>query len=512
MAHNWDEERATKRIQNRISEVEEVEIKEYVRDTDLDNLPRGTAYRVKGAHVYVDLLNLKEILGTTDVEGVTCHRRALRFLNLHYRAVRRILQANDVLEVDFHNQRLHAVVIKPYGDEPARVHRAVAVAQLITDVLKQTGEESDDIPPARVRVGIDTGTALAVNNGRRGHREPLFLGVPANHAAKRAAGGAALGIFLTNAAREVIELDVVDDEDRAPLTAEEVQVSEESADLGITAETIVRQWREDLEANPIGRFEFSGHTPPFSTLDLEALSPSNSRRQDALSMYADIDGFTAYVANRVEDEEQAKDVVRVLHVLRSELDAVLHTDFGGRKVRFIGDCIHGVLAEGTAQTTDNQESVSTATLCAGGMRSSFDLALEIMDDEGIDVGELGLGIGFEFGPIAVTRLGMKGSMVRCAIGRAILTSEIEQLRCNGRETAIGKIAYAEARESIKDLFGSGRRRRDLDYATAAAAATNKDDGLAKAASAASLLEPATPAPAFAFPPRNAAPTKPAGFA
>src|SRR5690606_12538409 len=101
----------------------------------------------------------------------------------------RILAGVEAIEVDFHNQRLHAVVAKPYGDEARRVHRAVAIAQLITDVLAETGEDGDDkIPAAAVRVGIDSGLALAVCNGRRGHTEPLFLGAPANLAAKRSAG------------------------------------------------------------------------------------------------------------------------------------------------------------------------------------------------------------------------------------------------------------------------------------------------------------------------------------
>ena len=59
-------------------------------------------------------VNLADMLHVTDVEGETCHRRTLRFLNLHYRAVHRILQRVDAIFVDFHNQRLHAVVAKPY--------------------------------------------------------------------------------------------------------------------------------------------------------------------------------------------------------------------------------------------------------------------------------------------------------------------------------------------------------------------------------------------------------------
>src|SRR6476620_11308200 len=142
---SWNKDRAGKRIDSKISELslKEIEIKEYVRDTDLANLPRNVAYRVNGVHLYADILNLTDMLHVTAVEGETCHRRTLRFLNLHYRAVTRILQRVDALFVDFHNQRLHSVVTKPYDSEASRVHRAVAIGQLITDVPAQTGEDAD---------------------------------------------------------------------------------------------------------------------------------------------------------------------------------------------------------------------------------------------------------------------------------------------------------------------------------------------------------------------------------
>src|SRR5438552_2716238 len=79
---------------------------------------------------------------------------------------------------------------------------------------------------AKVRVGIDTGKALAVNNGRRGHREPLFLGEPANHAAKRAGGGTVAGIYLTNKARKAIGLKEAVNVDTTPLGASEIETSQ----------------------------------------------------------------------------------------------------------------------------------------------------------------------------------------------------------------------------------------------------------------------------------------------
>jgi class 3 adenylate cyclase len=514
---SWNKDRAGKRIDSKISELplKEIEIKEYVRDTNLANLPRNVAYRVDGVHLYADILNLSDMLHVTDVEGETCHRRTLRFLNLHYRAVYRILQRVDAIFVDFHNQRLHSVVSKPYDSESDRVHKAVAMGQLIINVLAQTGEDADH-PAAKVRIGIDTGKALAVNNGRRGHREPLFLGEPANHAAKRSGGGTVAGIYLTNKARAAIGLKKADNEDMTALTVGEIITSNSKAKLDVTADEIVKEWKDDLKKNPIGAFEFTSHTPPYSTLDIEELSVKNSRRQDAATVYADLDGFTTYVSKNIASDDSAKHVVRSLHVLRSELDAVLHTDFAGRKVRFIGDCVHGLTVEGTALTTDEKETISNLTLCAGGMRSSFDLALTKLKEKGTDATSLGLAIGFEFGPMSVTRLGMKGELVRCSASRGVLTAESEQSRCVGTETALGSIAYGKASDAVRSVFGTGRKRAGLTYDVAVKELSEKNDSSAKAAKAlesSGLLKPATAAAApFAFPSRATGPAKPAGFA
>ena len=514
---SWNKERATKRIDARIASLplKDIEIRDYVRDTDLHTLPGNVGYRLDGVHLYADILNLNDMLHVTDFEGETCHKRTLRFLNLHYRAVHRIIARVDSILVDFHNQRLHSVFAKPYDDEVKRVHRAVATGQLIIEVLAQTGEDADH-PAAKVRVGIDTGKALAVNNGRRGHREPLFLGEPANHAAKRSGGGRATCIYLTNKARKVIGIAEAANVDTTPLTAEQIEVSQKAAKLDVTADEIVREWEEDLKNNPIGAFEFRGHTPPYADLDIETLSAKNSRRNNAATVYGDLDGFTAYVDANIDANSGAKNVVRALHVLRAELDAVLHEDFKGRKVRFIGDCIHGLLVEGTAQTTEVEETISNMTLCAAGMRSSFDLALTRLKANGTDASSLGLAVGFEYGPMNVTRLGMKGELIRCSVSRGVTAAEKEQARCNGSETAIGEVAYDKGSDAVRAIFGDTRRRAGLGYDTAINEMSSKNDKTARAAkalSATSLLKPATAAAApLAFPDRPTGPAKPGGFA
>lgn len=482
--HKWDHEESKARIDKEIADLSKVEIVEYVKNTSLENIPKNKAYRMDAVHLYANIINLAEILENTDVEETTCHKRTLRFLNQHYRAVDRILTACEAVQVDFNGPRLHAVVAKPYNTEDAaektRIQRSVAIAQLIIDVLHETGDDDEQIPNAKVAVGIDSGKALAVNNGRRGGREPLFLGRPANHAAKHSRSSTP-GIYLTAEARAALGISVVDNSRTTPLTAEQVRACQEAARLEVTKDDIVSDWREDMKKNPIGTFEFSGHTPPMRTLDFEVLTPGNSRRQDLISIYADIDGFTNFVSNNIESDPQ--NVVRVLHVIRSELDAALSSDFEGRRVRFIGDCIHGLICEGTAQTTDEHATASEAVLCAGALRSGFDLALERLEQNGHSTDQLGLAIGFEYGPAAMTRLGIQGRRVRTVIGRSVLCAEDEQARCNGVQTAIGSKAHAVAPASVKAVFANSRRADNLDYAEAVARLAEAGDKTAKAARA-----------------------------
>ena len=54
---SWNKDRAAKRIDGKIADlpVKDIQIKEYVRDTDLTNLPSNVAYRVNGVHLYADI-------------------------------------------------------------------------------------------------------------------------------------------------------------------------------------------------------------------------------------------------------------------------------------------------------------------------------------------------------------------------------------------------------------------------------------------------------------------------
>jgi class 3 adenylate cyclase len=453
----------------------------FLDEAPIINIPVNQAILVDGVHVYVQLLGYHDALQDQGRETEASHRRVFQFLHLHYSAADRIVAAFEGQRVDFHGPRLHAVVVTPpgAGNERARVIRAIAMASTLQATIEEAGAKfGNQQLKARVRIGIDTGMAVAVNSGRGSEPEPLFLGSPANYAAKLAEGTEP-GIFLSDRARAVLGMRAA-----GSLLQERAMAMPESQALGYvhqnaggqywqTGSQVSRQKVDEairsLQADTTLKailgteavFRFHHHEPPLRSISFADLMPSNSIRMPLMSVFADIDGFTAYV-DRCIATGQVAEMVMNLHVIRGELAAVLKDDFKGRKVRFIGDCLHGLIAEGSRVDTDKTSSVTSAVLLSGGLRSSFDLCRRLLPG----IGDLGLAIGVELGTTPVTRLGIRGDRsVRCASSKAVSASEDLQRKCNGVETALGEAAFASANARVKGLFRTGIAR-NLDFETA----------------------------------------------
>jgi class 3 adenylate cyclase len=422
-------------------------------------------------HVYVQLIDYGDAVQGGDRETEAGHRRLLQFLHLHYSASDSVVDEFGAQRVDYHGPRLHAVVPTPAGDamERQRIVRALALASTLKAVIEEADARFGRPGlRTRVRIGIDTGKAVAINSGRGSEPEPLFLGNPANYAAKLAEGDEP-GIFLSDRVRAVLGKGMLGSlyHERAAALSAHDQMSYiqeiRGAPAGLSDAGLPRRMVEiafaRMSANDSLRatlaseavFDFHHHTPPLRTIAFKELMPSRSIRMPLVSIFADIDGFTAYVDRSIR-MGQVREMVANLHVIRGELANVLKADFDGRKVRFIGDCVHGLLAEGTRYETDASTSVTTAVRCAGGLRSSFELCQSMLPG----IGELGLAIGLEFGTTPITRLGLRGERsVRCASSKAVSASEDLQSRCEGHQTAIGDRAFAVASARVRQLFRNG---------------------------------------------------------
>jgi len=466
----WNRETSRERIKKSIAQCQDIKITNYRSTTDFDSLGLERAVRVDGVHVYVDIVNAEAMLCSDNTESDRSHRRYLRFMHLFQRVAHGVLGKTDAIKVAFQNQRLHFVVCDPVGDEAKRLAVAVAIAQLLIDVIERGNELHAELADAEVAVGLDTGRTLAVRNGTRGERELLFLGNAANKAAHAVPKRS--GIAVADAAKNALGWAT------SRPTKVEIAACQEKAGLRIKAETLVDQWKRELRDTPLQEFQFTRPMPPLKDLDFNILTPANSRHIECASVYADIDGYTAYVSAHINDDKKAEEAVRALHVIRKELRDTLN-DLGGRKVRYIGDCLHGVIARG-ARETDEPGTVTDALLVAGAMRDAFGIAKKELKD----VDELGLAIGVEFGPTTLTRLGVKGVRDRIAAGVAVGAAETAQRKCSGRETGLGTNALAvlaNAPKTLKILFDSAGQAEDLGYNTVTIAAEVAGDRNATAA-------------------------------
>jgi class 3 adenylate cyclase len=415
----------------------------------LSRMPLSEAFVVEGAHLYGQLLDFEDLVTEHGQENESAHRRLLRFLHMHYRVWDSLVDGDDGDRIDYHGARLHAVVASPVGDPAAQIERAVALARKLTEAAQKVGQAHGF--PSRIRFGIDHGKCLAMTTGRGTHeRDTLFLGRPANHAAKLVASGSEQGIFLTETAKKraaagaVREHGSVRTFDEAYIQGAARKYAFDSLDR--TASAVASDSSEPM-------FRFKRPALPLSTVKFSELAPANSVRMGMASIFADIDGFTHFVDQAIQGgSEKIREAVKIVHVIREELNSVLKEDFGGKRVRFIGDCIHGCVAEGE-QADDPIESVRQAVLCGNAMWSSFRLCLEALkSDAAID-----LAVGIEYGPTPLTRLGHRGDdSVRCAASRATVTAERTQQAIEHGGIRLGAVAAGIADPAVRKHFSYGR--------------------------------------------------------
>ena len=233
--------------------------------------------------------------------------------------------------------------------ELERIKTAIDFAMAMKRMIEVTGDKvlGGEFKTG-VRIGIDSGMAVAVNSGRGNEQEPLFLGNPANYAAKLA-DGKEPGIYLSDRVRMILGMARVTElasqkrsafmQDRSAPNFVTRSMTDQRID--VLAEDVKSTVEPQVRA---AEFTFHRHQPPLSTIDYADLRPSNTIYMEMLSIFADIDNFTKYVQHCIETGK-VQELVSNLHVIRKELAAVLKSDFAGKKVRFIGDCLHGLVAE-----------------------------------------------------------------------------------------------------------------------------------------------------------------------
>lgn len=77
MKYSWNPEEAETRINNSCEQVKEVNIIQYTKEKSLQNIKVNEAYEMDAVHMYVDILNLEDMLvNPFGNETETSHLRA----------------------------------------------------------------------------------------------------------------------------------------------------------------------------------------------------------------------------------------------------------------------------------------------------------------------------------------------------------------------------------------------------------------------------------------------------
>lgn len=299
---DWNYDRAQARIQalingrqkiivenvaERIVEVAEVRrgVAPVTATAALIEIPRDRAVLVDGVHVYARLSNYDDYRLENGIETEASHKRALATLHLLYAAMDRVVQDFGAQRVDYHGSRLHCVVVDPTDNEQERVLKAIALSEALQRLARVAAREIGglDFDPA-LKIGVDTGKCVAINDGKGCEQEPLFLGSAANYAAKLA-DGPGQGVFLSNRVRLIVGLPPLAgllEERSAPLNyaqftdfrqrayVDGVELSSQLGGDDQQAGRLLEEWRKDFRdhgeatAGP-AEFWFDVHAPPLGS-------------------------------------------------------------------------------------------------------------------------------------------------------------------------------------------------------------------------------------------------------
>jgi hypothetical protein len=440
----WNYNTSYERVQKHLDEMGDIEIKPYSREMDLENLSETRCRDIFGAHVYGEIRNLSVLVSerTTKLE----RQDLVQATHLFQREVARIAAAVAAERIHFQGGRTHLLIHHPLNDDMGIATKA-ALLQLVLDrfgVVFNT--EFDDLDDVEIRSGADMGRAVGTRNGTDGDRELLFLGAPANHAAKLLEPDTAMR-RLTKAIADVLPEDlaalVVADGDNFKLVrpnVAELQDLLEKYDVAWSPEACAERLQEDREKFPADRAEIRGTS---TKIDFDGLSYTNSKLVSAATLYGDVSGFTAYI-DGAETDAKKREALRAFHAIRREMAKVVKDDFNGVRVQFQGDRVQGIYhlpADDAAEVSDE------AVRAAVGLQSSFEKVLKMLLPE---IDSLGLAVGISRGDTIAARLGERAHRDRICLGEDVLRAERNEERVGKYEIGIS----ANVRDHLtEDLAG-----------------------------------------------------------
>ncbi|PWU61860.1 hypothetical protein DLE60_03425 [Micromonospora globispora] len=449
---SWDYEESLERVQRAYDATKGLTVGEVQRKTDLENTTLTHPKRIIGAHFYVDVPSYRTQLAydPIDDESTGGGEDLLHQSHLWAREASRVVETDfDATKVHFQGPKLHGLAYRPIGDDEAMVVKAVLTVAAIVATGRIFNEvlELDQSAAWRTAAGVDFGEALVTANGVRGDRELLFLGNPANRAAKiidskgiriTLEAAALLPEAFDNYIAETSDPDIraiALDDDRLEELVEEYR-------HGWSREATRKRLKDALAAYPPGSATVYQATVK---IDKAKLGMSNTKRVNAVSLFADVDGFTRYV----EDADQAgllAEAVRAYHAIRSEMRHATVQDYEALRVQYQGDRVQALAY---LPFDDEDKAALRAVKAAAALHSA--VAEVLPQVIGADAAKP-LAIGLAGGNVLVSKLGEHGNRDVVSLGTSTADAARIQGCLNGGQTGLDKVVYGRLPKWLQELF------------------------------------------------------------
>lgn len=442
----WSQAISSARVAAHLENLSDIEVAKLVREADLDTLLSETVCRrIYGAHIYATIPNFANLSSDTTLSR-DGYARLIRCVHCYQREVSRIVESVfDGVRVHFQGPKLHALIYRPIDDGLEIASRAVllqlVLRDFVTNVFNVAFPYYADFALAS---GSDIGEVIGTKNGQHGDRELLFVGAPANYAAKMITTGSHLSPAMHAQLPDDIRNLCTATGDLYRITASQARLDEllEAHDLTWLRSKSTERLENDRDAVPLAEIEYSDAT---SKIRFDQLSLRHNKRVVAASLFADVCGFTKYIDAAQTDDERIG-ALRVFAALRREFAKVVKEDFDGVRVQYQGDRIQAIfhLPKG-----DRAVIALEAVRAAVGLQSSMEITLK---ENLPEAQALGISVGVDIGTMLASMLGTRGQRDRICLGIPVeKAAELEELH-DKTDIAITPPVYSELPNDIKDLF------------------------------------------------------------
>jgi class 3 adenylate cyclase len=457
---SWNYHTSLNEIQQHVTRMTSKPIRISPLDEDLDRtaLSEFQCKRVYGAHAYVSIPAFARLASRVyDTEGVESYQELTHAIHLYQQEVFRIVRLFDGYQVHFQGPKLHAILYKPLGDGTAIAIRAILLQLVLNDFLHQVFHRVfPRYQTLALASGTDLGKTIATANGQRNDRELLFIGSPANYAAKIINNSDEMPRLTQNIYR-VLPKDLRDlcilvkDKETVPIDVYRLLPIDSSM-----FEHLLRRyniaWKPDISTRILTQAKQDispasiAHRSEHTLIDLDELSIHNNRRVLAASLFADVSGFTKYV-ERHEHTNTQDAAMYVLHAIRREMSRVVRADYGGLRIQFQGDRVQALfhLPRGNERAIAMQ-AVGTAI----GLQSSMEITLRACLPE--LAASLHLAIGVDIGATLVSKLGIREHRDPICLGRAVERAAMLEELCSARQIGISHRVYKALPQDKRHVF------------------------------------------------------------